>query len=147
MLIRENSKNFENSSSTKLNTRKLLISCDLNETEALIFVKIYPFKISLFLSVCLIMPWFRNLEFYPFNFENVLRPNDKSDADVNLFDGINMIRTNCFDVDNVNKELNLFRITNQLFPCNFYKRTNQFPKPFWILVLALLPHWCKILRP
>ena len=34
----------------------------------------------------------------------------------------------------------------KFFPCNFYKRTNQHQEIFWLLVLTLLPHWCKISR-
>lgn len=52
---------------------------------------------------------FQNQEFDPFISENVLGLNDQSDPGVNLFDGINLIKTNYFSIDGVIKELKFSR--------------------------------------
>ena len=48
---------------------------------------------------------FENLEFDPFNSGNFLEQNDQSDPDVNLLDGINLIKTNFFDIDGLTEQL------------------------------------------
>ena len=68
---------------------------------------------------------FENLEFDPFNSENILGINDQSDSNINLFDRIKLLRTNYFDTDKAIKQIKIkihfqvFILKNLLTQLNF----------------------------